>query len=362
MADITFVIGDLGSGGAQRVLTNLANTWASRNRSIEIITMAGQDHDFFPLDPSIQRTVIGGQSNSTGLVAGLLANIRRVRSLRRAIQRTQSPVVIGFIGTTNLLTILACWGLSQRVIVSERNDPKRQSLGRVWDFLRRRLYRYANVVTANSQGALETMRDYVPEDRLVWVPNLLIVPDTVTPVSFDRPVILFVGRLHRQKAVDLLLRAFAEVHPAIPEWKLTIIGKGPEEPSLRRLSDELKIDEHIEWIHEVDNPFSYYRAAQILALPSRHEGTPNVLLEAMACGLPAIVSDASPGPLEWVTHMQTGVVFRSEHTEALAEAILTLAQDADLRQRLGTAAASRVEVCSPDRVIELWEEALTLRV
>lgn len=95
-------------------------------------------------------------------------------------------------------------------------------------------------------------------------------------------------------------------------------------------------------------------------LSSRFEGMPNALLEAMGAGLAVIVSDASPGPLEVVSHGQSGWVVPTEQVSALAEAMRQLAEDQSLRSRLGTAAAGLMESHSWDSLDGTWRQALQL--
>ena len=97
----------------------------------------------------------------------------RILRLRRALRTTNPAVAVSFVAQTSILTVIAALGLSMRVIVSERNDPHRQSLGPIWDLLRRVVYPWADVVTANSRGALDTLAEFVARDRLLYVPNPL---------------------------------------------------------------------------------------------------------------------------------------------------------------------------------------------
>lgn len=146
-ADIALVISDLGDGGAQRVLVQLAAHWSGAGRSVTIITQAGPESDFFDIPNGVRRMAAGGLGPSPNLVQRLFANLRRIRLLRRAMRDTGAPIVVSFVGRTVIATIIAHLGLPMRLIISERNDPRRQSLRPAWDILRRVLYRRADVVT-----------------------------------------------------------------------------------------------------------------------------------------------------------------------------------------------------------------------
>ena len=92
--------------------------------------------------------------------------------------------------------------------------------------MRRWLYRYADAVTANSHGALKSMESYVPKSKLFFVPNPVSFPSAPDACSRREKIVLNVGRLTRQKAQDVLLKAFARVAAEMPEWRLAIVGYG----------------------------------------------------------------------------------------------------------------------------------------
>jgi glycosyltransferase involved in cell wall biosynthesis len=104
-----------------------------------------------------------------------------------------------------------------------------------------------------------------------------------------------------------------------------------------------------------------YRAATVFALPSRVEGTPNALLEAMSFGLPVVVSDGAPGLLEVIEHEVTGLVVPVNNPAKLAAALRRLGEDAELRRRLGAAARERVREYDLPRALDTWECIVGLR-
>jgi glycosyltransferase involved in cell wall biosynthesis len=356
--DLMLVIADLGLGGAQRVAVDLANAWTRENRRICVVTFGDESSDLFKLDARIVRIVVDARRASRSLVAGVWANLRRIRLLRRAIRRSRCARVLSFVGSTNVLTVLATAGMKVTTVISERNDPSRQSLGHLWNGLRRLTYRHADVVTANSRTAISALRTFVPEARLAFVPNPVRMPPAFE--AKRGPLVLAVGRFVHQKAWDVLIEAFARAASAMPRWNLAFVGAGELEPELRRLARERGIAARVQWIGVVDDAVPYYASASVFALPSRYEGTPNALLEAMASGLVPVVSDAASDAGAYVRHGETGLVVPVEDAPALAQALVTLANDWDLRRRLGDAARSSVARLSPEAILRHWELILGL--
>jgi glycosyltransferase involved in cell wall biosynthesis len=288
----------------------------------------------------------------------------RILALRSTIRKLRPSVVGGFCGSTNLITVFACRRTACRVVISERNDPKRQILPFPWNHLRPRIYAEADLVTANSRGSLEALRDWVSPEKLQFIPNPLAIPKSgrgaEPPPGLERPRLLIVGRLCKQKAHSVLFSAMALLPPELSEWCLSVVGRGPEEEPLRRLAEQLGIAARVQWHGQVENPDPFYRCADIFVLPSLHEGMPNALLEAMNQGLPSIVSDASPGPLEVVKDGVTGLVVPVGDPQALANAIALLASQPDLRRHLGESARKQVAGYKLDRALVVWEQALGL--
>jgi glycosyltransferase involved in cell wall biosynthesis len=355
---IAIIIESFAGGGAQHVAATLANAWAQQQRAVTAISFAEAHDDVFRLDPSIQRIAIGGQRNSSSFAGAMIANIRRLRRLRSAIRASQADTVLAFIGTTNILTILATRGLSVRTIVAERNDPARQSLGRFWNPMRRWLYRRADLVVANSRAALESMTNYVPRTRLAWLPNPLRVAPNDDVTKFSAPTILAVGRLHHQKGFDDLLRSFALYAADHPQWRLLVLGEGAERTALEHLADELGIGHAVTMPGFAANPFAYYKAARFLVHPARYEGLPNAVLEAMSVGLPAIVTRTQLGILEYLTDGVSGLVVPVDDPAALAAAMKRLADDEALHRRLSESAIRAIEPCQPEIAVAAWTAAV----
>ena len=360
--DIALVISDLHGGGAQRVLTALAADWTTRGLRLCAITLSQRCSDKFTLHPDVTRVALNVAARSESTARAVIANLRRMYALRRAILHANAPVVVSFIATTNVITILASVGLKARIVACERNDPRLQLLNRPWESLRRFSYRYADAVTANSRGALQTLESYVPRRKLFFVPNPVRPTAVSVRESRRRQTILNVGRLTYQKAHDILLQAYAQVVAKIPNWNLAIVGEGPRSQRLRDQASSLGLLEHIEWVGWTTEIEQYYESAQLFVLPSRYEGMPNALLEAMSFGLPPIVSDASPGPLEHIAHEENGLVVPVGDTRRLANAIIRLIENPELRYQLGSAAQAKISGMEQGAVDQAWSCVFGLSV
>lgn len=393
-AHLAVVCNTLCGGGVSRVVSTLCNAWSRQGRKVYLITLRNYE-GFFHLEPSIHRVDTWTCQKTSGvsrfrrkssnllartatilkhfglrelsdrlfLHAGSLWLSQRIGSLRAAIQQTEAPVIIAFGSEANILTILACRNLGRKVVISERNDVARRLLEYPWEQLRVSLYNRADMVTGNTLGALKTLGAYVDEEKLAFVPNPLVHEETRADSphvsAFEAPFVLIVASLNRIKAHDVLLEAFARLLPELPNWRLAIVGAGEQEKTLQEQARALGVAERVDWYGQVANPFAFYRAASIFALPSRSEGMPNALMEAMSCGLPVIVSNASQGPQDLVKDNETGLVVPVDDVPALAKAIELLANDATLRKRLGDAGRRRVSEYDLSKVMPIWERIIS---
>jgi GalNAc-alpha-(1->4)-GalNAc-alpha-(1->3)-diNAcBac-PP-undecaprenol alpha-1,4-N-acetyl-D-galactosaminyltransferase len=389
---VVLVIAHLGPGGAQRVATTAANALAARGIETHVVTVINDQADAYRLHPSVHRhshrqfkaspqnsangAAATKASHPKSLAASVLARtsdlpllhrplrmaafgidiVRRTLWLRKILKAAEPDAVLSFLTQTNILTILATRGLAVRTIVSERNDPRLQLHSRHVAMLRKLLYPRADLVTANTHGALVALQDFVPLGSLAFLPNPLRPPCS-DAFNFTAPTFVTVTRLVQQKGVDVLLKAAAQAFGSLTGWRLAIVGDGPLRDELQKLAQELGVGARLDWIGHVSDPSPYLRAAKFFVLTSRFEGSPNALLEAMACGLPAIVSDASPGPLELIGQDE-GLIVPVEDIEATARAITTLASDERLRTRLGAAARERTRAHDMDNAVQVWLELL----
>ena len=288
----------------------------------------------------------------------------RYERLRQLIVEQRPRRILALLTKTNILCCAAAWDLPLHVVVSERNDPRRQLLEPLWSRLRSVYYRRADVVTANTQGVIDALQVMGSWPRLELLPNPLPAGlarvDQQAPVVRER-VVLAVARLVPQKGLDVLLQAFA----ALPMtcrggWTLILVGDGPERQALEQQAQQLEIAASVGFAGFRSDPLTFMQKAAIFALPSRFEGMPNALLEAMAAGLPSVVSDASPGPLEMVHDGVHGCVVPREDWRAFSEALEKLMLDEGLRERLGAAARQKLRSLDWESVEPHWRSVLAL--
>ena len=352
--NVVLVTGSLQGGGAERQLSDMANYWAAKDWTVILATWSGPDVcDFYPLHARVRRAYLNVETSNWAILPRVCLNLKRMWRLRRLLSELRPDALVSFQTESNLLTIIAGWGLDARLVVSERIQPAlHTSVLWIWRIMRRLIYRRADTVVAQTRDAALWLQDHC-RTKVSVIPNALrILPETFCE---RRCYILAVGRLTRQKGFDLLLRAFARIARDFDGWSLVIIGEGEEREALVRQRRELLLDDRVQFVGQTPDVVNWMAHAGLVVQPSRFEGFPNVVLESMGLGAAVISADCPSGPSELIEDCVNGRLVPVDDVEALAAVMAELIADAGERERLGRAAYAVRERYRQDVVMELWD-------
>jgi len=355
---ITCVIHSLNGGGAERVMAALASRLNDRGHEVTLITLDDGLHDRYIVGAEVHRIALGVMGESVHLPAALLATGRRIRALRRALKLSTPDVVLSFCDQTNALTLLAsrCWSVP--VVVSERSDPASQSMRTPWRQLRPYLYRYAKGVVVLTEAAATTVAPWCSSPPIV-IPSAIEPPPTrVNAGSDDYQTLIAVGRLEHEKGFDQLIEAFSIVATRLPDVRLVIYGEGSLRETLQCQRDALGLQDRIAFPGWTRPIWPVLNPGSVFILPSRYEGFPSALLEAMASGMACVALDCPSGPAAVIRDHVDGLLVAAGDTQALSESIIRLLLDLPLRLRLGDQARQVTTRFSWDTMVEHYERVL----
>lgn len=351
---IAFIIADLNAGGAQRVAVALMNGWAARGYRVHVMTFDAPQTSFFPLDDRITIHPLDMMNESSNVLSSLFDNIARLARLRRAVKNANPDSVVSFVVETNIMAILATLGLKSRMIVSERADPHYYPRGRVWRLLRALVYPFANRIVCQTSHAA---RFFGNGPKTAVIPNPVIPRglDGADGPRFDHPYAVAVGRFDPVKNYPDLVRCFAGVDSGLD---LVLVGDGPDRAFVEEAIDEARLDRRVHVTGSLPNPEPIVAGARMMILSSLSEGLPNAVIEAMAMGIPCVVTECSPAMREIITDGETGLIVPVNDDVAMAAAINRLNRDEALRTRLGQQAKESASRYDPGAVLDAWDRVL----
>jgi len=337
----------------------MANYWANAGHHVTIMTLENSDYSFYPLSASVKCRTLNLEGSSSSWVEGLLKNLRRVYLIRKVIIESSPDYLLSFIFSTNILVLVATRFLGIPVIVSERNHPDYSKENRfIWHRLRRILYPLANHLVVQLQEIREWFKSYNRSIHVIENPvsisheEMESGPETQLP---EGRLIVAMGQLIWQKGFDLLLDVFARVSKKNQDWNLIIVGTGIMKDELLQQVKKLGVEDSVYFLGCVRNPFAIFARCDIFVLSSRYEGFPNVLLEAMSCGLPPVSFDCPSGPGEIIQQGINGYLVPPEDIISLENVLYELMQDEGLRVDLGKEATKVRGRYAPDKIMKQWE-------
>jgi GalNAc-alpha-(1->4)-GalNAc-alpha-(1->3)-diNAcBac-PP-undecaprenol alpha-1,4-N-acetyl-D-galactosaminyltransferase len=358
---IALIISSLSPGGAERVLSQLANAWVSGGHKILIITFSAPSAlPFYHLDERVYLYQLDQLVREKSSPLCRLKNIiKRILKLRQAVKRVKPDVVISFVDVTNITALLAGIRLQVPFIVCERTHPQYYRLPAVYNRLRLMTYFWADKVICQTTSAAGYFKNISHRKKAI-IPNYVKKPEyQKKEADVLRPVqkIISAGRLCPHKGFATLITAFSEIVHHKPDLTLTIYGEGEERQNLEALILKLNLTTHVFLPGIVQDIENVMIQADLFVFPSHYEGFPNVLCEAMAVGLPVIASNGS-GNIDIIREGIDGRVFVVGDAEQLKKLMEELIEDAPQRVKLSKGAIALPDRFSQASILEIWDAVL----
>ena len=334
-------------GGAGNAAKYISEHMASQGHSVHVITMR---HKSLPPSETINGVAIHRISslrrklNQSNVIEMLSFIVSAIFRYRKTLRGWSPDVSIAFLG---LPSGAVSWWLKKRrripYIVSIRGgdvpgtQPEQLKLYHALckPFIKT-IWRNAQFVVANSLGLRDLALETLPDKDILFIPNgvdLSIFKPGETQHDTSTLHLLFVGRLSREKRVDLLIHALAAIHHE--SWDLSIVGDGPESSTIKSLIAQRGLSDRISCTGWLDKAtlLKTYQRSDIFVFPSTSEGMPNVILEAMACGLP-VVTTRIRGCQELIEHEINGLLVKSDDCQELIQAMERLMSAQNLHRRM----------------------------
>lgn len=350
-------------GGAQRVVHVLAGGLESCGYRVELIGMTPFEppHDF---GGSYPRTVLMSKPWPTKS-----AQTQRLRGQLRAEAVFRMVELLKGVDSPSVIITAQVWAME---IVGDAIGNLPPAARAHWSVIGQ--YHGSFAAAASGRDLARILNAYAPvsvftaltrEDADAFtragLNNVRVMPNPLAfwpdipadRTSVDARTLLYLGRLSQEKGVDLLLDAWSLMADRHPTWKLRIVGDGPQTGELRAQARGLAGADRIEWSGPTVDPHATLSDSDLVVLPSRTEGLPLVLAEALACAVPVVATDCSSGVRLLVG--EDGVLVPRGDSRALADALDAAMGDAHWRLARGLRGRSRMEHYRLDSILDDWE-------
>jgi glycosyltransferase involved in cell wall biosynthesis len=360
---ICFVIPSLGGGGAEKVLINLANHFAELHYKPVIISL-NKGLPAYTINKGLKVYQLVDRTGSNRIYR-LYYCFQVFLSLLLIIGKEKPVCVISFITSANLWTGIACNITNSPYIVSERTSPDR-SVGQLNSISRKlvaMIYKRAIAVVVCAMGVGDSLKNIKAFNKLH---NTRLIPNAVSQFEIlsakkvhERKFILGVGRLAYVKGFDQLISAFSAAN--IYDIDLLIIGEGEERKALLSQIESLGLSGRVFMPGAKNNLQDYYNQAEIFVLPSRNEGYPNALIEAMSFGCPSAAMDCDFGPAEIIRNGHNGILVENGNITALADSIIRLRNDLKLKKKISDNARCINQTNDAQSIFKKWEQLVIIK-
>ncbi len=346
MKKIAFFIGSLNRGGAERVISILANHYAENGYQVDVIML---------LD-----NIVGYELNKNVNVINYsgngLSKVKRIpywlKTIRKYVKEQKPDVLVSFCVRLNVFVLLASSGLKVKKIVSERNDPRTDGRGKFMDIMTKILYPKVNTVVFQTEKA----KSYFNKLK-----NGVVIPNPITvPKNNKQPnpkKIVSVGNFRAVKNHKMLINAFHKFHKNNPNVVLNIYGDGELYDEIQNQINSFNLTTNVILHGSIPNVIEEIADASIFCLSSNSEGLSNALLEAISLGIPCISTDVA-GADEYVVDGESGFIVPVGDEDAFADRLNKLYNDKELLKQFSIKSKEMSKKCSFDTVISNWDEVI----
>lgn len=341
---IMFIIPRMVGGGAERVISVLANEFVNRQIDVKILMTSGSDIDY-KLDDRIEIIQIGGRTGGS-----LWKRFLRIVRMRKVFCKNPETLLIAFEPATAFYVSLAKIGLGRKLVSSERNDPKTFGNDRIREYA----YRHSDKVVFQTKDAMDYFSKKIREKGIIIAnPITENLPEAYR--GKRKHTVVAAGRLVEQKNHINLFYAFKDFLCNYPDYVLHLYGQGDMEQMLRELAKELDIENNVIFEGFHADILNEIRDAGMYVLSSDYEGISNSLLEAMGMGMPVISTDCPAGGSKMcIQDGVNGILVPVAQSDKLAYAMAQIAASEEFATRIGEAAYEVRERFSLQKIVQEW--------
>ena len=347
---VIFLVADLHlGGGGERVVANLSNNLTEKNYKVTILSV-GKRKPALPFEFNKKITIeyLGTDLDSSVKWLHKIISLTRLRNYIKKLN--EKSIVLGVGNYPSLL--LSMNGKSRMVKTIGCQHLAYNGIHHIWAMLRRLFFDNLDAIVVLTEK--DKPRYQSLNKQVVTIPNSFSFYPEQTAALVNTQL-LTIGRMVPEKGFDKLIQVAGKVIQRCPHWKFKIIGDGPMYHTVREQIAHAGLQSNIEIAPRSENVLNEYLESSIMVMTSKTEGLPMVLIEAQACGLPAVSFDCETGPSDIIVDNRTGFLVEQDDIETMADKIILLIEDNELRKKMGQEAHHRIVKFAPESVLAQWE-------
>ena len=352
MRKIMFICNGLSNGGAERVISILANKLNEQGNEVYVLAFSKTDNNY---EISEKINVIIAQTPKNEIKR----KIFRIKEIRKVAIENKIDVIIAFSNYNAMSAVFAKFGTKIKVIGFERNDPAK--IRKITSILRNILYRKLDYLVCQTEDAKKFFPKSVQKKSVVILNPLKDnLPNPYTEERENK--IVSFARFEPQKNVPMIINAFEQFHKKFPQYTLELYGQGSEKEQIIELINKKQLNNSVFIYPFTTQIHQKVLKSKMFVLASNYEGLSNSMLEAMAIGLPTIVTDCPCGGARMVIQNKVnGILIPVEDTDALEKAMELVASDRELADKMGKNAVKVRSDLSPENIIRLWNQIIDIK-
>ena len=353
MKKIVFVLEQLYGGGAERVTNALANEICQRDDyEVHILTYIKDEQNEYPRNNRVIRHNMGLVYDNKHRLQAIAA---KIKFLRTNIRNIAPDCVISLaMSKTAVLLFCAMLGTNIPLVLSERNDPVCFPSSKVVRLLRQLCYRNCSGVVFQTSQAKSFFSTAIQKNSVVICNPITSNLPAIFEGVREKQIVNFC-RLHKQKNLDLLIDAFAEVLKSFPDYSLCIYGEGPEREHLTQKIHDMSLSDKVFLPGYSDDIYHTIRKMSAFVSSSDYEGISNSMLEAIAIGIPTVCTDCpAGGAREIIQDGINGFLVPTRDVTAMSEAIKKILSSPELSQSLSREGYVLRDKISVKIIAEQW--------
>lgn len=352
MKKVMFVCQSLGNGGAERVVSVLTDELSEADYRVFILTMT-KEKQVYNINENVE--IVAPHKNYN---AGILGKLQRVKIIRDEIIKHKIDVVVAFSHYNAMFSVIASYGLPVRIIGSERNDPAQLKNRKILNSTRNILYKKLDCLVCQTDEA----KAYFP-NKIQEKTTIILNPISASIIDpycgeKEKKIVTFC-RLEPQKNLRMLIDAFEMLYEEYPDYELNIYGEGSERENLlnyivsKGLVNVISIKPFCKDVHQK------VMKATIFALPSNYEGLSNSMIEAMALGIPTVVTDCPCGGARMVIeNNKNGIMVAVGDPKAMYEAFKKIIVSPKFAKELSNNGVKIRDKLNCKKIAKQWKKAI----